>query len=53
MDRHLGLRIALTIVVLGLATVAAFEDVIDPGGWKLEFRGVRVLEREGGDVDSD
>jgi hypothetical protein len=66
MDRHLGLRIALTVVALGLATVAAFEDVIGikvtpavlgllaiaalpwlasllqsaelPGGWKLEFR---------------
>ena len=66
MDRHLGLRISLSIFALALAAVGAFEDVIGvkmtatvlgllaiaalpwlasllqsaelPGGWKLEFR---------------
>ena len=66
MDRHLGLRISITVVALGLAVLAAVEDRIGvkvtapvlglltiaalpwlasllqsaelPGGWKLEFR---------------
>jgi hypothetical protein len=66
MDRHLGLRVSMTVVALALAVIAAFEDAIGikvtaavlglltiaalpwlasllqsaelPGGWKLEFR---------------
>jgi hypothetical protein len=66
MDRHLGLRISLTVAALALAVIAALEEVIGikvsaavlglvtiaalpwlasllqsaelPGGWKLEFR---------------